>query len=50
MFSNAYWKILVFDWYKIFNEGHHNVENDKCSGLLSTSGTVENVDKIIQVV
>jgi hypothetical protein len=36
----------VFEWHSRFKAGQASVENDKYSGLRSTSKTTENVEKI----
>jgi len=40
----------VYEWYKRFQEGRKNVEDDERSGRPSTSTTDENVEKVKEMV
>jgi len=39
-------KIRVYEWYKRFQDGHKDVEDDERPGRLSTSTTNENMEKV----
>jgi hypothetical protein len=38
-------RAAVFEWQSRFKAGRVSVEDDKCTGQLSTSKTTENVEK-----
>ena len=40
----------VYEWYKRFQDGHEDVEDDERPGRLSTSTTDENVEKVKEMV
>jgi len=55
MYTKAYGesaisKIRVYEWYKRFQNGRKNVENDERPGRLSTSTTDENVEKVKKII
>lgn len=43
-------KTKVYEWYKRFQEGREGVEDNDRSGRPSTSATVENVEKVKEMV
>ena len=44
--ENATSKPRVYEWYKYFQEGHEDTEDDKRIRLSSTSTTEQNVEKV----
>ena len=43
-------KARVFEWHKRFRKGQIDLEDEERSGRLSTSKTIENIQKIKQIV
>jgi hypothetical protein len=41
---------VVFEWHSCFKAGQVSVEDDECSGRLSTSKTTKNVEKIWELI
>ena len=46
----CYEKTRVFEWYKRFQDGREDVEDDERSGRSSTSKTDENVEKVKEMI
>ena len=44
--DNAMSQSKTFLWYKHFKDGRTSVDDDECSGRLSTSATLENIAKV----
>ncbi|EFN80466.1 Putative uncharacterized protein FLJ37770, partial [Harpegnathos saltator] len=45
-FGDDMFQPRVYEWYKRFQEGREDIEDDARSGHLSTSTTDENVEKV----
>ncbi|CAB3251407.1 unnamed protein product [Arctia plantaginis] len=48
--ESAMSKVRIYEWYKRFQDGHENVEDDERPGRPSTSTTDENVKKVKEMV
>ncbi len=43
-------KTKVYEWYKCFQKGHEDNENDECTGHPSISMTNKNIKKVEEVI
>ncbi len=40
----------MFQWYQLFQDGHESVDNEPCSGHLSSTHTADLVGRVREVV
>ncbi len=43
-------KTRVYEWYKIFQDGREDTENDRCTGYPSTSTSNENMKEVEEMI